>query len=614
MGSTWSKSAPDSLRIAGDQFARLSLHGAASFEHERAQTSNLESSWTETLRLYEDMLQTWPTDKHAPRTSLYAGEAALNLKQFETAMKHYGTAAASDTASFAEEANWRQVTTADSWHEHLADANSDSKADGQKVAKELRELARTFAAKYPNSKNGFDGIWRGAELALHYRQHQEAADDFSRLASQYPNHEKAPLAAALAGDVLFEAKDYAAAAQGYERALGLLEQAGQDSLRVRVVARVPLSYYRHAEQVRDKDGLGKAAPAFEQLATRFPDYEHAPQAMYQSGLGYFESKQLGSGFRVMNDFLVRYPEHELARDTHLQIASAHENAGSKLEAAQAYRRYALAYPSEADAVESYLHAMTLLEEAEEKGTLDHFRREFLSAFPEEDDVVMEILHGFAKRELTQVSRENPVSKRLEVKRSDLAAYIEKSQSSSDLADPDLLGEIAFLQGEEILAPYLEVYLRLPLNESIEKKKTQLEQVIAAYQRCAEQGSEAWSNAASFRTGYALIHFGDRLEQSERPNLGAEDLTAYEEVIGEEAWTFFDKGEGIWEELLRTRAEASEDPGSWLEKTRKFLWPRLAERFFFRPEMEYPRVEPKEPKVRDMAVSSEALPDEGSSKE
>ena len=72
-------------------------------------------------------------------------------------------------------------------------------------------------------------------------------------------------------------------------------------------------------------------------------------------------------------------------------------------------------------------------------------------------------------------------------------------------------------------------------------------------------------------------------------LSGDDLEAYDGVLEEQCWAFYDRGEKVWSELLQQAAKASQDPGGWIAKTQQALWPRLAERFLYQPEVEYPLV-------------------------
>jgi hypothetical protein len=150
--------------------------------------------------------------------------------------------------------------------------------------------------------------------------------------------------------------------------------------------------------------------------------------------------------------------------------------------------------------------------------------------------------------------------------------------------------VQFLRGEELYGPYAALPITLPVDASIAAKKDRLEGLLAAYGACGGYGVAEWTRAAAYRIGAALVAFGEALEASERPaGLEGDDLAAYDEVLLNEAWTFYDRGEAAWADLLRETREAEDDPGGWIAETQQTLWPRLGEKFLFMPEVEYPVV-------------------------
>jgi hypothetical protein len=129
----------------------------------------------------------------------------------------------------------------------------------------------------------------------------------------------------------------------------------------------------------------------------------------------------------------------------------------------------------------------------------------------------------------------------------------------------------------------------PLPKSLRAKQKLLDSLVARYRRTTQLGVPEWSHASAFRIGEALVGFGESLERSERPaDLKGDDLRGYEDVLLEQAQAFYEKGEGVWSELLKQAGKdgAADD---WIAQARSALWPRLARRFFFRPEVEFPLV-------------------------
>jgi hypothetical protein len=153
----------------------------------------------------------------------------------------------------------------------------------------------------------------------------------------------------------------------------------------------------------------------------------------------------------------------------------------------------------------------------------------------------------------------------------------------------VLAEVHYHRGVEALDAFESVRLTLPLENAIRVKKEHLERVLGELRACAAHEVSPWNRAAAYQIGSSLIAFGDALGASERPRgLAGDDLAAYEDVLEERSYEFFDKGEEAWTLLLRRAAEADVED-EWVERARDDLWPRLASRFIHRPELEHPLV-------------------------
>jgi hypothetical protein len=210
---------------------------------------------------------------------------------------------------------------------------------------------------------------------------------------------------------------------------------------------------------------------------------------------------------------------------------------------------------------------------------------------------MEIRAARARKELAASASGGAALSSLLGKKSssDLKAYLALAEKNPGLASPQLLAQCDFLRAEDAHASYAAIKLTQPLPKSIEKKKAALESMVALYERCTKHGIEEYTHASAHRIGQSLIEFGDALEKSERPGgLGEEDLLAYNDVLTEQSYAFYDRGEDAWSTLLRQSSNDGDDPGGWVARTRDALWPRLGARFLFRPEVDYPLVQATPP--------------------
>jgi hypothetical protein len=300
----------------------------------------------------------------------------------------------------------------------------------------------------------------------------------------------------------------------------------------------------------------------------------------------------------MQALIVEFPRSGYVRDAHLQIAAIWEAAGERERSAEAYAVFAQRYSDDESGKDAWLKAADLFATAGLEARADTLRLAYIRRFPKDLETAMEILEPPARRELATVGPDRPVSKLLVTAGPKgktvpaptmLVAYLQRAQARPDLASRPLLAQLRFLEGEESHAAYAAERLRQPLATSIATKQKSLDRTLGLYRQAIDLGVAEWAHASTYRIGEALVAFGEAVERSERPaDLQGDQLRAYEDVLLERSQPFYDRAEEVWSELLRQKARQSpEDP--WIVKTQDRLWKRLADRFFYRAETEYPLV-------------------------
>jgi tetratricopeptide (TPR) repeat protein len=621
-GSRWYNLNPaDSLQREAEEFSRSSYQFVALYHHHRARAGKGNpESWEQALTLYDTLLEYWPHHKESAKYHLYSGEAAAKLDQYALALMHYETAVfefysreamvesledlesniqfytvklSPEIYKYVLDADWQRLAITDTWYRSTIAASDSGRALGtDSLAVAVRVVAEGFLRRHGSDERAPEALWRKATLGFAHGWYEPAAEDFGQMMKLFPGDERVPGAAALRGDALYEAQLFDRARSAYENALRVAAEAGADSLVHRITPVIPLCAYRHAEEMalEFSNQPAKWASLFEEVATKWPGYEHTGTALYRAGLGYSEGGLSEPAVRAWSLLLDRYPEHEYARDAHLQIANTWESAERFDLAALAYERISNTYPEDANAPESLLRAGDLWEKYGDTAGAESLRLRYVERFPEDFETGMTILFTLAEKELESLAPGVPISSLLENEepRSRLGQYLELAEAHPEFALPELQGKVQFLKGEEVYAEYIALQLTLPIERSIETKKNRLEKLLLVYGKCSEFGAPVWTRAATYRIGEALVGFGEALETSERPpDLTGDDLAAYDEVLAEEAWAFYDRGEEVWSELLRETQGADEDTGGWIAKTRETLWPRLSQRFYYMPEVEYP---------------------------
>jgi TolA-binding protein len=604
-GSDWSKAQDsDSLRAAGAEFARACWTTVALDRHREARTTGSREAWRDALSLYEKVIAHWPDDPSTPALELRAGEAGAELGDRSGALEHHARAARTGSDSIATQALWQRVAVTDDWYRSTRASSRPGALGSDSLAHAVIAAADEMLGRFPKHSGAADLMWRQGNLAFAHGWYERAADDFARLSTRVPGDARAPRAAILRADALFRLDRFADAGEAFEAASAAARKAGIDSLARRAEQAVPVCYYRDAEAAvaRDSSNYEDHARRFEKVATRWPAYPHADLARYRAGLAWAKAHETEEAVRSMQALLRDFPRSAYARDARLELGTILEAQGDRGRAAEAYADFAARYPRDDQAGPATLKAADLFSAVGSIPRADSLRLGYVRAHPEDRETAMEVYEGLARRELAGVDDAHPIStligasastrakkKTVAVKTSRLAEYLRRAEANPKLASKSLIAQVRFLEGEESRAGYLALSLRQPLAKSIAAKQQRLNATVERYRKCVDLGSAEWSHAATFRIGQSLVAFGEALEKSERPaDLRGDDLKGYEEVLARQAQTFAQRGEDVWTDLLRSR-DRSQPLDSWLEQTQTVLWRRLGDRFFYRPEIEFPSV-------------------------
>lgn len=639
-GSDWyAAQTSDSVRSAGAAFARGAWTAAARDHHRRARETGSKDAWRQALDGYENLLERWGDDPEAASLALLAGEAAAQLGDHPGALRHYATAARAGSDSVAAQALVQRVAVTDAWYESTRVAEwpasgrrpAPSKAAGDdSLARAVIAASDDLLARFPAHPRAPEVLWRQGHLAFGHGWYDVSADRFFRLVERHPNDARAPRAAILEADALFRLEAYERSGRAYEAALAVARRAGVDSLARRAALAIPVAWYRHAEAAVAADSGAHAAHAgrFADVAARWPEYEHAHVAQYRAGLEWMKAGRPAEAVRAMETLVARFPRSEFVKDANLQIPRIWEQSGDREQSAAAYARFAARFPADSSAGDATLKAADLYSAAGRAPLADSLRLDYVRRHPSDVETVMQIMEALARRDLaglgsrpisTLLPAPAPRPKKATVKkttvtapRSHLAAYLALTESHPRRAARDLVAQVRFLEGEEARAAADTVPLRQPLAAAIAARQKQLDRVLARYRACVEVGIAEWTHAATFRIGQALIRFGEALETSERPaDLEGDALRAYEAVLRDRSQDFHDRGEAMWSDMLRQAGSEAADV--WVTRTQESLWPRLGNRFHFRPEVEHPRIAADVPRRLRAGDETPAKPDRKTSR-
>ena len=547
IGSDWSKAHHDSLQNRGELFAQECVYAAAVVAWESAR--DLQSDWQDVMDLAQRWLFLWPDHARSLEMRFALGEAASALKSPAAAMEAYLAVAQASLPGVEP------------------DMISESVWRAAGIAGELDSSGALYTHTRPDLA---DSLW------LVYVE-------------RWPHHDRALQGLILRADLQYALSHFDAAADAYQLAAGLTLKAGQDSLSAVLNQAVPECRYRHAESLAETGNSEEIENQYVRVADLHPEYVYAPRALFLAGHEARDRGRNRKAVSIWERLASAYTGHELAVEALLLRAETLE-IEDPVSGAEAYLSFSGQYPDLPRGRQAMLRAVEI-KDAHSISTLAD-KNDYIKRYPHDAPVVMEYSADLARHELLpSLIEETPQPG------SQAVGYLGLAETHPQLADSELVGRIRFAQGEAIDRQYRTIRLTQPLDASLSVKRDALDNVLAAYQKSLAAGSVQWSRASAYRMGECLVHFGESIRDVPPPEtLSEEDVDAYQAVLEEQAWSFFDQGEAMWLEILDDMAagRAAADPGEWVEQTRQALWPRLADRFLFRPEVEYPVIDAEGP--------------------
>jgi len=339
----------------------------------------------------------------------------------------------------------------------------------------------------------------------------------------------------------FDAQDYANAENSYQKVLTF--DGFTREQRIEYSKQVANSIYKNAESLQAKGELVPAAEEFLRLGQVVPASVIRPQAHFDAANLYLEAKEWNKAISTLIVFERLYPNHKLIETFPDKMAVAYKNTEQYDKAADQYIIIAQRY----EKTDSELARQTLWEAAElkekAKNSVDanELYRQYANTYPKPLEQNVE-----AQYKLVQYyTRENNDYR--------VSFWKDKIVKSHASAGNENTPRITFLAAQikfEAIEPdytrYRRIKITQPLKRSLERKKKQLELVLAQYQEIANMGSAEWTTASNHRIARIYQIMGEDLMASERPKgLDADQMEQYNILIEEEAIPFEDQAIEIY---------------------------------------------------------------------
>ncbi|MGI9262778.1 MAG: tetratricopeptide repeat protein [Woeseiaceae bacterium] len=533
-----------------EAYLKENLTDLAQYYHAEAQSKKSRSDYQEAAKWYRKYLNFFPGEADSANTNFLLAEILFESQDFLDATNEYErTAYDYPQHEHSAEAAYAAVL---SYREHEATLTGDAKS--------------AWHQRYLDS---------GLRFGDTFPQHPESAAVLTTVAEDLFQQNEFDLAIAVSQTVVgrvppvdpalsrtswtviahshFDLGNFEAAERAYY-SLRPLTPVDDLVAHQEIKDRVASSIYKQGEQARDADDLESAVSHFRRLGEAVPDSEIRATAEYDAAAALIAMGAWGRASSVLEDFRRDYPDSEFADDVTQKLAVTYLEGGQTAQAAGEFVRIAND-PDSSEEVrrEALWRSSDLYKEsnqlAQEKDVLEQIVARYPNPIAESIEArfrLMEIAEGSndtATR--TQILRDMvQVDATAGAQRSDRTRFL-AAKASLELAEP-------------VRRSFTVMKITQPLAESMQLKRSLMEDVLKVYGDAAAYGVAEVTTAATFRLGEVYQQFSSDLMDSERPP-GLDDLALeqYELLLEEQTFPFEEKAI----ELFETNAARAAD-GVW----------------------------------------------------
>jgi TolA-binding protein len=323
----------------------------------------------------------------------------------------------------------------------------------------------------------------------------------------------------------------------------------------------PSEIYKQGELARDAGDLETAVTHFRRLGQAVPDSDIRVTAEYDAAAALISMGSWATASTVLEEFRRDYPDSEYADDVTQKLAVTYLESGRGAAAAGEFVRIANT-PSSSDDVrrEALWKAAGLYKDsaqsAQEQGVLENIVARYPNPISESIEARYRLLEiaeaNDNARVRTQILEDLVyVDATAGAQRSDRTRYL-AARASLELAEP-------------VRRSFVNMKITQPLADSMERKKSLMEDVLKVYGDAADYGIAEVTTAATYRLGEVYQQFSKDLMDSERPkDLDEAALEQYDILLEEQTFPFEEKAIELYQANTARAANGIYD--DWVKKS------------------------------------------------
>lgn len=555
-------------------YVKDNLNDLAQYYHAEAQAKGNVADYREAATWYRKYLNFFPGEADSANTNFLLAEILYESKDFGEATAEYErTAYAYPDHEQSAEAAYAAIL---SYRQHEGSLTGNAKIEWHQ---QYLDSGLRFGDTYPNHAESGAVLTTIAEDLFAQNQFDLAIAVGQSVVGKQPPVDGAlsQTAWTVIAHSQFDLANFAEAESAYY-SLRPFTPAEDFESQQEIKDRIASSIYKQGEQARDDGNLESAVAHFRRLGQAVPDSDIRVTAEYDAAAALINLQAWDRASSVLEEFRRDYPDSEFSEDVTQKLAVTYLESGRSAEAAGEFVRIANASDSSEDVRREALWKASDLYKgsssvAQEKQVLE----EIVARYP--NPIAESIEARFRLLEISEASNDQVARAQIfrDMVRVDATAGAQRTDRTRFLAAKASL-ELA----EPVRRTFMVMKISQPLAESMELKKSLMEDVLKVYGDAAAYGVAEVTTAATFRLGEVYQQFSRDLMDSERPaGLDELALEQYELLLEEQTFPFEEKAielfqtntaraaDGVWDEWVqKSFAEmASLMPGRYAKMER-----------------------------------------------
>lgn len=484
------------------------------------------------LKWYSYYLQLYDKEQEAPTINYQYASLLFEAQIYDAAYVQYEkTAYNYGRHDKAIDAGFAAVQSMDKYIDSIQDEDEQKE---KKIASAT--VFMKFAYGFPQHPKASEVVKNSAQRLYEAEDYEQAASVCRIYLDRYAsaNIDEQRSMWALMAVSHHKAENYQQAEQAYNEVLGLTEPShSQYKLALDQLA---ASIYAYAKKAEDEGNTDLAAKALLRIRQKAPYSEIAITAQYDAANIYIKAENNPRAIEVLENLRQSNPNNQYQKDIVRKLAVLYAKQEQYFLAAQEY--LVIGRTDEKREVQraATLKAAKYFEKADKEPESLVVYNEFIRRFPQPVEEAIEVMSDIAKVYKNQNNMTQHYAMLRKIIAADAGAGAARNNRTKYLAAVATIG-IATPRREA----YERVYLNLPLDASLAKKKQYFEATVKAYELANTYGVDAIVTQANYYVGNIYYDFSRALMNSERP-LGLSDLEQeqYTVLLEDQAYPFEEK--------------------------------------------------------------------------